>query len=265
MKRFKVICDQGHLLLVTVFDYVQHLTGMASIPGGGVVLAPIIILKNLQHLRELPNYDTHFLFAISTNRWMTKDLWVYNMLIFCAQISHYRLSLLLALRDEHVLLIIDGHKTRLSLLAALIFEMNGLNVLVLPPRSSHLLQIFDLSPASPIKTAFKKELNKRLSEISPARPGEKMQRIQIALIEDITTWDERIILRLSHAPPFLQQNHTRNHDSRKLARPFLHTTGQDSFLIVRYVWISLQTIPNRFQVFANEKAPNQSKTTRGPK
>jgi hypothetical protein len=114
---------------------------------------------------------------------MTKDLWVYDMLIFCAQISHDRVSLLLALRDEHILLIIDGHKTRLSLLAALIFETNGLDVLVLPPRSSHLLQMFDLSPASPIKTAFKKKLNKPMSEISPARSGEKMQRIQIALIE----------------------------------------------------------------------------------
>jgi hypothetical protein len=84
-----------------------------------------------------------------------QDLWVYNSLIFCAQISHSRLSFSLALRDEDILLTIDGHNTRLSLLAALIFEMNGIDVFVLPPRSSHLLQMFDVGPASPIKTAFK--------------------------------------------------------------------------------------------------------------
>jgi hypothetical protein len=183
MKRFKVICDQGHLPLVTAFEHVPHLTGMASIYSGGVVLAPIVILKNLQHLRELANRDTHCFFATSTNRWMTKDLWVYYSPILCAQISHYRLLLTLAVRDEDILLIIDGHKSRLSLLAALIFEMNGIDVLVLPPHSSHLLQMFDVGPVSPIKTAFKEELDKRMSGISTARPGEKMQRTRIALIE----------------------------------------------------------------------------------
>jgi hypothetical protein len=175
MKRFKVICDQGHLPLVIAFEHVPHLTG--------VVLTPIIILKNLQHLCELANYDTQCFFATSTNGWITKDLWVYYSLIFCAQISHSRLSLPLALRDEDILLIIGGHKTRLSLLAALSFETNGIDVLVLPPHSSHLLQMFDVGPASPIKGAWKEELAKRMSRISTARPGEKMQRIRIALIE----------------------------------------------------------------------------------
>jgi hypothetical protein len=115
---------------VTAFERVPHLTGIVSISGRGVLLAPIIILENLEYLRKLANYDTHCLFTISTNGSMTMDLWVYDTLIFCAQISHYRLSLPLVLRDEVILLILDGHKTRLSLLAALIFEMNGGDVLV---------------------------------------------------------------------------------------------------------------------------------------
>jgi predicted xylose isomerase-like sugar epimerase len=72
MKRFKVICDQSHLPLVTAFEHVPHLTGMVSISGGRVVLAPIIILKNLQYLRELANNGTYCFFATSTNGWITR-------------------------------------------------------------------------------------------------------------------------------------------------------------------------------------------------
>jgi hypothetical protein len=112
MKRFKVICDKGHLSLVAAMEHVPHLTGMVSISSSGVVLNPIIIFKNLQHLRNLADYEIHCFFATSLNGWMTKHLRVYYALVFCAQITNYRLTLPLALRDDKMLLIIDGHKTR---------------------------------------------------------------------------------------------------------------------------------------------------------
>jgi hypothetical protein len=34
--RFKVIYRQGHLLLLTVMEYIPHLTGTVSISGAGV-------------------------------------------------------------------------------------------------------------------------------------------------------------------------------------------------------------------------------------
>jgi hypothetical protein len=64
-----------------------------------------------------------------------------------------------------MVLIIDGQKTRLSLIAVIIFQMHRIDVLVLPPRSSHFLQIFDVGPASLIKTTFKDELDKRMAGI----------------------------------------------------------------------------------------------------
>jgi hypothetical protein len=123
--------------LVTALEHVPHLTGVVSISGSGAVLPPIIILYNLQHLRELTTNESHYRFAISANGWITKDLWVYFALVFCAQISLYRLTLPEDIREQDVLLIIDRHKTRLSLLAAVIFDLNGIDVLMPPAHSTH--------------------------------------------------------------------------------------------------------------------------------
>jgi hypothetical protein len=74
LKRFKMLCDQGQLPLVTAFEHIPHLTEVVSISGSGAVLPPIIILKNLQHLRELTTYESHCLFATSANGWIMMDL-----------------------------------------------------------------------------------------------------------------------------------------------------------------------------------------------
>jgi hypothetical protein len=44
----------------------------------------------------------------------------------------------------------------------MIFFLNSIEVLVLPAHSSHLLQMSDVSVASPLKTEFKQELEKWL-------------------------------------------------------------------------------------------------------
>jgi hypothetical protein len=128
---------------------------MVSISAGGIVLEPVVILKNLQNLRELTEYEPHCYFATSANGWMTKAIWIYYTHVFSAQISRYRLSLPEQLQDKDMLLTRDGHKGRISVLAAAIFIRHGIDVLVLPPHSSHLLWMFDVGPAAPPKTAVR--------------------------------------------------------------------------------------------------------------
>jgi hypothetical protein len=183
MKRFKVLAERGHLPLVTALEHVPHLTGMVTISGDGEFLPPIVILKNLQHLRDLAEYETHCFFATSLNGWMTKDLWVYYALVFCAQMSQYRTTLPKEIREEDMLLIIDGHKTRISLLAAVIFEMFGVEVLVLPAHCTHLLQMFDVAVAAALKVAFKRELDRRVHLLASAAPGDKAQVMRRILVE----------------------------------------------------------------------------------
>jgi hypothetical protein len=114
---------------------------------------------------------------------MTKDIWVYYALIFSAQISRDRLSLPKDLRDQDILLVVDPHKTRISVLAAAILILNGLDVLGLPPHSSHLIQMFDVGVVPALKTAFKNELEKRTKKIMKASSGRKFQAMRTSLVE----------------------------------------------------------------------------------
>jgi hypothetical protein len=156
---------------------------MVSISGGGKVLKPIVILKSLQNLRELAEYEDHCFFATSATGWMTKDIWIYYALVFSAQISQYRLTLPPELRDHDMLLVIDGHKTRISVVAAVIFMLNGIDVLTLPAHTSHLLQMLDVACYPAVKAAFKKELDKQMDMIARAEPGRKIQAMRTALVE----------------------------------------------------------------------------------
>lgn len=49
------------------------------------------------------------------------------------------------IRDERFLLMVDGHKSRMNFRAALI-----------PPHTSHLIQVFVVAIESPLKTFLKK-------------------------------------------------------------------------------------------------------------
>jgi hypothetical protein len=156
---------------------------MVLISGSGILLAPIVILTNLQQLRDLAEYETHCFFARPLHGWITKDLWVPDAVPFSAQIRHSLLGLLLELCDQKMLLIIDGRHTRLSLLAVLIFEIHGIDVPVLPVHSPHLLQAFDVNAGSSRKTRFREEVDKRMSYITAAPQGEKLRAIRNALVE----------------------------------------------------------------------------------
>jgi hypothetical protein len=131
MHRFKVLCEKGHLPLITPMEHLHHITGMVSISGRGDVLRPIVILKNLQNLRELAQYQDHCHFATSTMGWVTKDLWVCYAPVFCTQVNEYRLTLPPHLREEPMLLIIDGHTTQIRFLEAIIFDRYGIDVLLI--------------------------------------------------------------------------------------------------------------------------------------
>jgi hypothetical protein len=51
--------------------------------------------------------------------------------------------------------------------------LNGIGVIVLLEHSHHLLQIFDMVVAAPLKRAFTFELDQRISWFTDANPGER--------------------------------------------------------------------------------------------
>ena len=62
------------------------------------------------------------------------------------------------LKNEHFLLIVDGHKSRESFLAELLLYLFNIDLLILPSHSIHLLQPFGIAVASPLKAYFKDDL-----------------------------------------------------------------------------------------------------------
>jgi hypothetical protein len=52
-------------------------------------------------------------------------------------------------------------------------------VLVLPAHSSHLVQMLDAFVASPVKTAFKQELDKRVDRVAHADPEQRKKAYSI--------------------------------------------------------------------------------------
>ena len=68
--------------------------------------------------------------------------------------SLYRLSLPEKIRNEKILLIVDGHKSRGNFYAGKLLSMFNILFLILPGHTSHVLQAFDIGVASPLKSAF---------------------------------------------------------------------------------------------------------------
>ena len=85
---------------------------------------------------------------------MTKNLFLYYCLNIVSQISLYRQQLDQSIRNEPILLIVDGHPSRFSFLCCYIFYLFNIDLLLLPPHRSHIIQPFDVSMASPLKNAF---------------------------------------------------------------------------------------------------------------
>lgn len=52
----------------------------------------------------------------------------------------------------------DGHPSRNNFIAALILYLFEVDLVLLPPHTSHLLQAFDVAVAAPLKSNFKNEL-----------------------------------------------------------------------------------------------------------
>jgi hypothetical protein len=93
------------------------------------------------------------------NGWIPKELWIYYTLLFSDPDKWASVIFAPELTDSDIVLIIDGHKSRLNFTAALIFPLNGIDVIMLLAHSSHLLQMFDVIVATPLERAFKLELD----------------------------------------------------------------------------------------------------------
>jgi hypothetical protein len=162
-----------------------HLTGFVTFSASSYVFKPLIILERIQSLKSLSTLVDECHFATSNKGWITKNLFTVYALHLCSEISRYRLFMPAKLRNSPILLILDGHQSRLNYTAARIFRECNVEVLILPEHTSHVLQPFDVVIASPLKAAFSHELHRLMSKMMFENfdPGEKADRVRKNLVE----------------------------------------------------------------------------------
>lgn len=157
-KKFKVICGDNHLPLTPTKGAYPHLTGVVTISAWGKCFDPMIILPNKKTARGLEDFDCFL--TSSSSGWMTKRLFLIYCINLISQIQIYRLTLPPDLKDEPFLLIVDGHVSRASFYANFLLLIFNIDLLLLPPHSSHIMQPFDVSISAALKTEFSKQLQK---------------------------------------------------------------------------------------------------------
>ena len=143
---------------LTSFPVSPHMTGVVTVHAGGERIRPMIILPNKKTMRSLDFIGSDAFLASSGSGWMTKPLYRYYAMTFVSELSFLRSKWPPELRDETVLLFVDGHSSRWDFIANLIFWLFNVDVVTFPGHCTHLLQMFDVALAGPIKAEFKKLL-----------------------------------------------------------------------------------------------------------
>lgn len=96
-------------------------------------------------------YPANTTFAVTDSGYMTTDLFLRWLEIFIANIPPIR----------PVLLIMDGHLSHVSVGVIEVAKQNRIEMLILPPHTTHIFQPLDVSVFKPLKDNFRNEVRSR--------------------------------------------------------------------------------------------------------
>lgn len=158
-RKFKVVVPVGLYPVVPHERQEIHLTGVVTFSACGHVFRPMIILPRIQRLpAELECFSNDAHFYATNSGWMTKE----SFEVFCVNLAHevyfWKLQLPQELRMKRVLLTIDGHASRKTARGILYLQRFGIDTLIFPGHSTHILQPFDVVLASALKAQLQKEI-----------------------------------------------------------------------------------------------------------
>jgi hypothetical protein len=66
-RKFKVLCPNGRLPLVTTDEKIPHITAVVTVGAGGKTLKPLIILKKISKLDSVKQFESQCYFGSSQN------------------------------------------------------------------------------------------------------------------------------------------------------------------------------------------------------
>ena len=156
----KVAIEEG-------YPNMPHITAMLCTNVYGMGPPPFIILNELKKLpEELECYARNgsAWFASSPSGYMTRDTFTLWTICFINWFSQFKLLLPEHIRIKKALIILDGHSSRENPLALMLLRKANVDVIVLPSHTTHVLQMFDVGLASPLKSSFAGKFKKLLKE-----------------------------------------------------------------------------------------------------
>ena len=155
----------------------SHISIVGAVSIDGRVLKPMLLSVNKNPPREIRGtfLENSFDWAQTPKGYMTHDSmisWVHDILI--SYVSQRRAEL--NDDDLNALLIFDGLKTHLMDDIKDEHNQHRIMYLCLPPHSSHLLQVMDLSIFSPMKTYYR-NMKPKLFEGEERKMAKKVEKI----------------------------------------------------------------------------------------
>lgn len=156
--RRKAVVPEGLVTaLEGVYRDMPHISGMMCTNVLGIQPPPLIILSELTTLPDelKPLVENGTIWVGSTpNGYMTRDLFLHWCILFINWLSKQRLLLPIEHREKRALLIMDGHCSRECPLALFLLRKAFIDVIILPSHTTHILQMFDVGLAGPLKSVF---------------------------------------------------------------------------------------------------------------
>ena len=136
--------------------WVPEHDGIVTFSSSGKVFTPGIILPKLQNLpTELSGFAENAHFYISENSWMTKDVFLSYCINLAHEISLWRPTLPPAIRNNRILLLVDGHPSRRCSAGIEYLRMNAVDLFTFPSHFTHLLQPFGVLCPSALKARLR--------------------------------------------------------------------------------------------------------------
>jgi hypothetical protein len=162
-KRFRVLTTNGRAPITPTLPKSSNITAEGGISGSGYRFSPVFILSGLKNLpQDLEEFKVHCLFLSNTSGWMTRRTFLVWATYFVHQLSIYKNLIPPNLLGQRFLLLIDGHASRGCYEGIDLLDAHGVDVITFPSHSAHVLQVFDISLAAPIKDLYQKFLFEKL-------------------------------------------------------------------------------------------------------
>ena len=169
----KVVSKKGsrRVGLVTSAERGQNSTAVVCCNAAGMFLPPQFIFARKRHNPRLERgAPPGSVFAVSDNGWATKDTFVKWLEHFVEQTG--------ASPEKRQLLVMDNHCSHIYLMAIQTALQSGIDILTLPPHTSHRLQPLDVAVFGPIKTRYRNELARWMRQ----NPGQRLTTYDVCAI-----------------------------------------------------------------------------------